>query len=55
EFNQIYVPFWQPSTRTYSPYYPDWLAVPLKLKDSVWETICDYYVLPQAAKRKFMK
>ncbi|KAF6174985.1 hypothetical protein GIB67_026473 [Kingdonia uniflora] len=22
------------------PYYPDWLAVPLKLKDSVWETIC---------------
>ncbi|KAF6164745.1 hypothetical protein GIB67_040997 [Kingdonia uniflora] len=37
------------------PYYPDWLAVPLKLKDTVWETICDEYELPQAAKRKLMK
>ncbi|KAF6143522.1 hypothetical protein GIB67_029691 [Kingdonia uniflora] len=37
------------------PYYPSWLAVPLKLKDTVWETICEKYVLPQEAKRKLMK
>ncbi|KAF6169360.1 hypothetical protein GIB67_016530 [Kingdonia uniflora] len=37
------------------PYYPSWLAVPLRLKDTIWETICDEYVLPQAAKRKLMK
>ncbi|KAF6139225.1 hypothetical protein GIB67_040372, partial [Kingdonia uniflora] len=37
------------------PYYPSWLAVPLKLKDTVWETICDEYVLPQVAQRKLMK
>ncbi|KAF6135886.1 hypothetical protein GIB67_006778 [Kingdonia uniflora] len=37
------------------PYYPSWLAVPLKLKDTIWETICDEYVLPQATKRKHMK
>ncbi|KAF6158200.1 hypothetical protein GIB67_014994 [Kingdonia uniflora] len=37
------------------PYYPSWLAVPFKLKDTVWEMICDEYVLPQEAKRKLMK
>ncbi|KAF6173897.1 hypothetical protein GIB67_039848 [Kingdonia uniflora] len=33
-------------------YYPDWQAVSLKLKDSIWETICDEYVLPQAEKKE---
>ncbi|KAF6166484.1 hypothetical protein GIB67_038221 [Kingdonia uniflora] len=37
------------------PYYSSWLAIPLKLKDTVWETICDEYVLPQEAKIKLMK
>ncbi|KAF6155555.1 hypothetical protein GIB67_004549 [Kingdonia uniflora] len=37
------------------PYYPNWLAVLLKLKDTIWKTICDEYVLPQATKRKLMK
>ncbi|KAF6166211.1 hypothetical protein GIB67_023921 [Kingdonia uniflora] len=37
------------------PYYPSWLAIPLKLKDTVWEMICSEYVLPQAAKRKLIK
>ncbi|KAF6165422.1 hypothetical protein GIB67_017904 [Kingdonia uniflora] len=37
------------------PYYPSWLAIPLKLKDIVWEMICDEYVLPQVEKRKLMK
>ncbi|KAF6169346.1 hypothetical protein GIB67_016516 [Kingdonia uniflora] len=37
------------------PYYPSWLAIPLKLQDTVWETICDENVLPQEAKRKLMK
>ncbi|KAF6154403.1 hypothetical protein GIB67_028295 [Kingdonia uniflora] len=37
------------------PYYPDWPAVPNEFKDTVWQIICEEYVLPKAAKRKFMR
>ncbi|KAF6155037.1 hypothetical protein GIB67_035784 [Kingdonia uniflora] len=37
------------------PYYPDSPVVPDRFKDTVWQIICEEYVLPEAAKRKLMK
>ncbi|KAF6153921.1 hypothetical protein GIB67_023698 [Kingdonia uniflora] len=40
ELNQILYRFGNLVREHIPPYYPSWLAVPLKLKDTVWETIC---------------
>ncbi|KAF6155116.1 hypothetical protein GIB67_009948 [Kingdonia uniflora] len=37
------------------PYYPDWPAVPDRFKNTIWQIICEEYVLPEAEKRKIMR